>query len=135
MGSTFTADVITTGHLNGNLITAGSILTSALEVAVQSVVEGIKMNFSFLNDGLHIAQKDEDGNIIAAYQTLVSNLGLRVMDQSNNASLIAEGDSVITNNLTSNQYLRLNMTNVAGRFQEYQSSVHNEQMIALFWEV
>ena len=135
LDSTFTADVITTGHLNGNLITAGSILTSALEVAVQSVVEGIKMNFSFLNDGLHIAQKDEDGNIIAAYQTLVSNLGLRVMDQSNNASLIAEGDSVITNNLTSNQYLRLNMTNVAGRFQEYQSSVHNEQMIALFWEV
>lgn len=135
LDSTFTADVITTGHLNGNLITAGSILTSALEVAVQSIVQGIKMNFSFLGDGLHIAQKDEDGNIIAAYQTLVSNLGLRVMDQSNNASLIAEGDSVITNNLTSNQYLRLNMTNVAGRFQEYQSSVHNEQMIALFWEV
>lgn len=133
--SNFVADFITAGTLNGNLIRAGSILTSALEVAVQSVVEGIKMNFSFLNDGLHIAQKDEDGNIIAAYQTLVSNLGLRVMDQSNNASLIAEGDSVITNNLTSNQYLRLNMTNVAGRFQEYQSSVHNEQMIALFWEV
>lgn len=135
LDSTFYADYITAGEFNGNLVRAGSILTSALEVAVQTVVQGIKMNFSFLNDGLHIAQKDEQGNIVAAYQTLVSNLGLRVMDQSNNASLIAEGDSVIANNLTADQYLRLSMTNVASRFQEYYSSVHDEVQGALFMEV
>lgn len=135
LDSTFYADYITAGEFNGNLVRAGSILTSALEVAVQTVVQGIKMNFSFLNDGLHIAQKDEQGNIVAAYQTLVSNLGLRVMDRSNNASLIAEGDSVIANNLTADQYLRLSMTNVASRFQEYYSSVHDEVQGALFMEV
>lgn len=133
--SNFYADFITAGEFNGNLIRAGSILTSALEVAVQTVVEGIKMNFSFLDDGLHIAQKDESGAIVAAYQTLVSNLGLRVMDQSGNASLIAEGDSVTANNLTADKYLRLTMTNVSSRFQEYYSSVHQEQQGALFWEV
>lgn len=133
--SNFYADFITAGEFNGNLIRAGSILTSALEVAVQTVVEGIKMNFSFLSDGLHIAEKDESGAIVAAYQTLVSNLGLRVMDQSGNASLIAEGDSVTANNLTADKYLRLTMTNVSSRFQEYYSSVHQEQQGALFWEV
>lgn len=133
--SNFYADFITAGELNGNLIRAGSILASALEVAVSTVIEGVKMNFSFLSDGLHIAQKDESGAIVAAYQTLVSNLGLRVMDQSSNASLIAEGDSVTANNLTADKYLRLTMSNVSSRFQEYYSSVHQEQQGALFWEV
>lgn len=134
--SNFVADFITAGTINGNLIRAGSILASALEVAVQSIVQGIKMNFSFLNDGLHIAQKDESGNIIGAYQTLVSNLGLRVLETaSGNSFLIAEGDTVTANNLTADQYLRVRSENVASRFQQFYSTAHSEYEYGVFWEV
>lgn len=134
--SHFVADFITAGELNGNLIRAGSILASALEVAVQTIVQGIKMNFSFLNDGLHIAQKDEAGTIVGAYQTLVSDLGLRVLETaSENSFLIAEGDTVTANNLTADQYLRVRADNVASRFQQFYSTAHSEFEFGLFWEV
>ena len=134
--SHFVADFITAGELSGNLIRAGSILASALEVAVQTIVQGIKMNFSFLNDGLHIAQKDESGNIIGAYQTLVSDLGLRVLETaSGNSFLIAEGDTVTANNLTADQYLRVRSENVASRFQQFYSTAHSEYEFGLFWEI
>lgn len=136
LDSTFYADFITAGTFNGNLIQAGSILTSALEVAVQTVVEGIKMNFSFLNDGLHIAEKDSNGNIVASYQTLVSNVGLRVIETStNNAVLVAEEDTVTANNLTANQYLRVKADNVASRFQQFYSTAHQEYEFGMFWEI
>jgi phage-related protein len=134
--SHFVADFITAGELNGNLIRAGSILASALEVAVQTIVQGIKMNFSFLNDGLHIAQKDEAGNIVGAYQTLVSDLGLRVLETaSGNSFLTAEGDTVTANNLTADQYLRVRSENVASRFQQFYSTAHEEYEYGVFWEV
>ena len=134
--SNFVADFITAGTINGNLVRAGSILASALEVAVQSIIEGIKMNFSFLGDGLHIAQKDEAGNIIGAYQTLVSNLGLRVLETaSGNSFLVAEGDTVTANNLTADQYLRVRSENVASRFQQFYSTAHQEYEYGIFWEV
>ena len=134
--SNFVADFITAGTINGNLIRAGSILASALEVAVQTIVQGIKMNFSFLNDGLHIAQKDESGNIIGAYQTPVSNLGLRVLETaSGNSFLIAEGDTVTANNLTADQYLRVRSENVASRFQQFYSTAHQEYEYGIFWEI
>lgn len=134
--SNFVADFITAGTINGNLVRAGSILASALEVAVQSIVEGIKMNFSFLGDGLHIAQKDEAGNIIGAYQTLVSNLGLRVLETaSGNSFLVAEGDTVTANNLTADQYLRVRSENVASRFQQFYSTAHQEYEYGIFWEI
>ena len=134
--SNFVADFITVGELNGNLIRAGSILTSALEVAVATIIEGIKMNFSFLNDGLHISQKDEQGNIIGAYQTLISDLGMRVIEtQSNNAVLIAEEDTVTAVNLTADQYLRVRSGNVASRFQTFYSTAHQEDEFGLFWEI
>lgn len=134
--SNFVADFITAGTINGNLVRAGSILASALEVAVQTIVQGIKMNFSFLNDGLHIAQKDESGNIIGAYQTLVSNLGLRVLETaSGNSFLIAEGDTVTANNLTADQYLRVRSENVASRFQQFYSTAHQEYEYGIFWEI
>lgn len=134
--SNFVADFITAGTINGNLVRAGSILASALEVAVQTVVQGIKMNFSFLNDGLHIAQKDEDGTIVGAYQTLVSDLGLRVLETaSNNSFLIAEGDTVTANNLTADQYLRVRSDNVAARFQQFFSTAHQEFEYGVFKEI
>ena len=134
--SNFVADFITVGELNGNLIRAGTILASALEVAVATIIEGIKMNFSFLNDGLHISQKDEQGNIIGAYQTLISDLGMRVIEtQSNNAVLIAEEDTVTAVNLTADQYLRVRSGNVASRFQTFYSTAHQEDEFGLFWEI
>ena len=134
--SNFVADFITAGTINGNLIRAGSVLTSALEVAVQTVVDGIKMNFSFLNDGLYIAQKDSQGNIAAAYQTLVSNLGMRVIETStDNSVLIAEEDTVTAVNLTADQYLRVRSDNIASRFQQWYSTVHSEYEYGVFWEV
>lgn len=135
-GGNFVADFITVGELNGNLIRAGSILASALEVAVATLIEGIKMNFSFLNDGLHISQKDEQGNIIGAYQTLISDLGMRVIEtQSQNAVLIAEEDTVTAVNLTADQYLRVRSGNVASRFQTFYSTAHQEDEFGLFWEI
>lgn len=134
--SNFVADFITVGELNGNLITAGSILTSALEAAIQTVVEGIKMNFSFLNDGLHISQKDENGVIVGAYQTIVSDLGLRVIEtDSETPVLIAEQDTVTAENLTANQYLRVHADQVSSRFQQFYSSAHSEYEFGVFWEV
>ena len=133
--SNFVADFITAGTINGNLIQAGSILTSALEVAVQSIIEGAKLNFSFLNDGLHIAQKDSSGNIISAYQSLFTELGMRVIDSNGTATLIAEEDTVTASNLTADQYLRIRATDVSSRFQQFYSTVHSEYEFGVFWEV
>jgi len=134
--SNFVADTITTGHLNGNLITAGSILTSALEASIQTIVEGIKMNFSFLSDGLHISQKDEAGAIVGAYQTIVSDLGLRVIETASTTPvLIAEQDTVTAENLTSNQYLRVQASQASSRFQQFYSTVYSEYNFGIYWEV
>lgn len=134
--SNFYADFITAGSLNGNLITAGSILTSALEAAIQTVIDGIKLNFSFLSDGLHIAQKDQSGLIVGTYQTIVSDLGLRVIETASNTSvLVAERDTVTAENLTANQYLRIKAELVSSRFQQFYSSAHQEYEFAAFWEV
>ena len=133
--SNFVADFITVGELNGNLIRAGSILTSALEVAVQTLVDNLKLNFSFLNDGLHVATKD--GNVIVgAYQTILSDLGMRVIEtSSNNPTIIAEQDTVTAVNLTADQYLRVRADNVASRFQQFYSTAHSEYEFGLFWEI
>ena len=133
--SNFVADFITVGELNGNLIRAGSILTSALEVAVQTLVDNLKLNFSFLNDGLHVATKD--GNtIVGAYQTILSDLGMRVIEtSSNNPTIIAEQDTVTAVNLTADQYLRVRSENVASRFQQFYSTAHSEYEYGIFWEI
>ena len=134
--SHFVADFITAGTINGNLIKAGSILTSALEAAIQTVIEGVKMNFSFLSDGLHISQKNASGQIVGAYQTLISDLGLRVLEtSSNNAVLVAEQDTVTANNLTAEQYLRVRADNSSLRFQQFYSTVHGEYEFGVFWEI
>lgn len=133
--SNFVADFITAGEINGNLIRAGSILASALEVAVQTLVDNLKLNFSFLNDGLHVATKD--GNtIVGAYQTILSDLGMRVIEtSSNNPTIVAEQDTVTAVNLTADQYLRVRADNVASRFQQFYSTVHQEYEFGVFWEI
>lgn len=133
--SNFYADFITAGTLNGNLIQAGSILTSALEVAVQTIVEGAKLNFSFLNDGLHVSTK-EGNTIVGAYQTILSDLGMRVIQTSTSqVTLRAEEDTVTAVNLTADQYLRVRSGNVASRFQTFYSTAHQEDEFGLFWEI
>ena len=134
-GGRFVADFITAGEINGNLIKAGSILTSALEVAVQTIMDNIKLNFSFLNDGLHVASKDGT-EIVGAYQTILSDLGMRVIETaSGNPTIVAEQDTVTAVNLTADQYLRIRSGNVASRFQTFYSTAHHEDEFGLFWEV
>ena len=133
--SNFVADFITAGEINGNLIKAGSILTSALEVAVQTIMDNIKLNFSFLNDGLHVSSKDGT-EIVGAYQTILSDLGMRVIETaSGNPTIVAEQDTVTAVNLTADQYLRIRSGNVASRFQTFYSTAHNEEEFGLFWEI
>lgn len=134
-GGRFVADFITAGEINGNLIKAGSILTSALEVAVQTIMDNIKLNFSFLNDGLHVSSKDGT-EIVGAYQTILSDLGMRVIETaSGNPTIVAEQDTVTAVNLTADQYLRIRSGNVASRFQTFYSTVHSEEEFGLFWEI
>ena len=133
--SHFVANFITAGELNGNLIKAGSILTSALEVAVQTIMDNIKLNFSFLNDGLHVASKNGT-EIVGAYQTILSDLGMRVIETaSGNPTIVAEQDTVTAVNLTADQYLRIRSGNVASRFQTFYSTAHQEDEHGCFWEV
>lgn len=133
--SNFVADFITAGEINGNLVKAGSILTSALEVAVQTIMDNIKLNFSFLNDGLHVSSKDGT-EIVGAYQTILSDLGMRVIETaSGNPTIVAEQDTVTAVNLTADQYLRIRSGNVASRFQTFYSTAHQEDEFGLFWEV
>ena len=133
--SNFVADFITAGEINGNLIKAGSILTSALEVAVQTIMDNIKLNFSFLNDGLHVSSKDGT-EIVGAYQTILSDLGMRVIETaSGNPTIVAEQDTVTAVNLTADQYLRIRSGNVASRFQTFYSTAHQEDEHGCFWEV
>lgn len=130
------ADFITVGELDGGLIKAESIKTEALEAIVRNVLEGISMNFSFLSDGLHISRKNDNGQIVGSYQTLVSDMGLRVLETASNESfLIAEGDTVTANNLTADRYLRVRSENVASRFQQFYSTAHDEYEYGVFWEV
>ena len=133
--SNFVADFITAGEINGNLIKAGSIMTSALEVAVQTIMDNIKLNFSFLNDGLHVSSKNGT-EIVGAYQTILSDLGMRVIETaSGNPTIVAEQDTVTAVNLTADQYLRIRSGNVASRFQTFYSTAHQEDEHGCFWEV
>ena len=139
------ADAVQTGQLDGGLIRAASVLASALEVNAYKALNGSMENFNFLDDGLHIARKNEDGTYAAAYQSLFSELGMRVISTSSDeANLIAEGDSVYANNLTAGIFLKVttdvtetgttNVYRVSNRFQGFWSVAHNAPMVATFWE-
>ena len=138
------ADFIDTGELNGNLIRAASILTSALEVSAYDAVNGSIENITYDGQGMHIARKDAEGNIVSEYQSLFTELGMRVINDQNEATLIAEGDTVQAINLTAQNFLRVstevtetgtsNIYKVSDRFQGFWSNVHQKPMVAVYWE-
>lgn len=132
-----TLAITSEGYIVGERILANSISAESLVVSVQTILDNVKMNFSFEDDGLHIVRKDADGNIAegATYEALYTDMGFRVMEIATQmASLIAEGDSVVTNNLTSNQYLRIQTSEMASRIQQFYSSVHGEYNHGFFME-
>lgn len=132
------ADYISTGHLDGSLITAASILTNALEVNAANLINNSNENFTFGNDGLHIGRKDPvTGLIISTYQALFSDAGMRVMNQAGIATLTAEGDTVEAANLHARNYLKVidDDQQVTARFQGFKNELHNgDPNLALFWE-
>ena len=132
------ADFIRTGHIDGSLITAASILTNALEVNAANLINKSNENFSFKNDGLHIGRKDPvTGLIISTYQSLFSDAGMRVMNQAGVATLIAEGDTVEAANLHARNFLKIidDSQQVSARFQGFKNELHNgDPNLALFWE-
>ena len=136
----FSADYITAGQLNGGLIMANTIKTSSLQVNAENAVEGAILRFQFDSDGLHIGERKQDDNenwyISSTYNSLFSDSGMRVVETaSGKATLIAEEDTVTAENLTANQYLRVRASNVSSRFQQFHSTVHDEDEFGMFWEV
>lgn len=138
------ADFITTGQLEGSLIKAASILTNALEISAYNAVNGSIENITYDGEGMHIARKNGDGEIVSEYQSLFTELGMRVINSQSEATLIAEGDTVQALNLTARNFLRVttevtetgttNIYRVSNRFQGFWSNVHNAPMVATFWE-
>lgn len=131
------ADFIDTGKLDGNLIRAASILANALEVNAYEAVNGTINNVTFDGTGMHIARKDPDtGLIVSEYESLFTELGMRVMDSNGNVTLSAEQDTVDAVNLSAHQYLRIvddaNATN--SRFQGFYNSIHDKVQHGIFWE-
>lgn len=134
---TFSADAIKTGELDGSLIKASSIITNALEVSAYNAVNGSIENITYDGDGMHIARKDPTtGDIVSEYQSLFTELGMRVMDSNGNVTLSAEQDTVDAVNLSAHQYFRIvddeNATN--SRFQGFYNSIHDKVQHGIFWE-
>lgn len=131
------ADFIDTGTLDGNLIRASSILANALEVNAYNAVNGSIENITYDGDGMHIARKDPTtGDIVSEYQSLFTELGMRVMDSNGNVTLSAEQDTVDAVNLTSHNFLRVTDDNqsTTSRFQGFYNSIHQVAQQGIFWE-
>lgn len=132
----FVADFIDTGTLEGNLLRAASVLTSALEVNAYDAVTGSIENITYDGQGMHIARKDPTtGTIVSDYQSLFTELGMRVMDSNGNVTLSAEQDTVEAVNLTAQNFLRIaDDSNVNSRFQGFYNSIHSTFQFGIFWE-
>ena len=133
----FLADIIDTGELDGNLIRASSILTSALQVDAQNAVNGTIENVTFDGDGMHIARKDATtGRIASEYQSLFTELGMRVIDSNGDVTLSAEEDTVDAINLSAHTYLRVidDSRDTTSRFQGFYNSIHAKAQQGIFWE-
>lgn len=130
------ADFIDVGTLDGNLLRAASVLTSALEVSAYDAVTGSIENITYDGSGMHIARKDPTtGTIVSDYQSLFTELGMRVMDRNGNVTLSAEQDTVDAVNLTAHQYFRIaDDSNINSRFQGFRNSIHNTFQFGIFWE-
>lgn len=131
------ADFIDTGELDGNLIRASSILANALEVNAYNAVNGSIENITYDGQGMHIARKDPTtGDIVSEYQSLFTELGMRVMDSNGNVTLSAEQDTVDAVNLTSHNFLRVtdDAQSTTSRFQGFYNSIHQVAQQGIFWE-
>jgi len=131
------ADVIDVGTLDGNLLRAASVLTNALEVSAYDAVTGSIENITYDGQGMHIARKDPTtGDIVSEYQSLFTELGMRVMDSNGNVTLSAEQDTVDAVNLTSHNFLRVTDDNqsTTSRFQGFYNSIHQIAQQGIFWE-
>ena len=131
------ADFIDVGTLDGNLLRAASVLTSALEVSAYDAVTGSIENITYDGTGMHIARKDPTtGTIVSDYQSLFTELGMRVMDSNGNVTLSAEQDTVDAVNLTAHQYFRIadDSSAINSRFQGFQNSIHQKFQFGIFWE-
>ena len=133
----FNADFIRAGNIDGSLITAASVLANALEVSAYEAVSGSIENITYDGAGMHIARKDPNtGTIVSEYQSLFTELGMRVMDSNGVVTLSAEQDTVDAVNLSAHQYFRIvdddNATN--SRFQGFYNSIHQTVQHGIFWE-
>ena len=133
----FNADFVRAGHIDGSLITAASVLASALEVSAYEAVSGSIENITYDGAGMHIARKDPNtGTIVSEYQSLFTELGMRVMDSNGVVTLSAEQDTVDAVNLTAHTFLRVanDDQNTISRFQGFYNSIHAKVQQGIFWE-
>lgn len=107
-----------------------------VDAGIDEFIENARMSFTFNNEGMTIVKSDAEGTVLAEYRTEITNDGLRVVRNSDDvASLVAEEDSVIANNLTADQYLRVRTNDVSSRFQSFYSSAHGDYEFGVFWEI
>lgn len=130
----FYADFITAGTLHGALLEADSVQTASLNVDAQDVVNGYIENIYTDTDGLHITKVDPDTKAVTGtYQALFSDQGMRVIENdTDTATLIAEGDSVTANNLTAQNFLIIDAEDYKARFQKFSNTEDSDQM-GCFW--
>ena len=131
------ADFVDTGELNGGLLRAASVLTSALEVSAYDAVTGSVENITYDGQGMHIARKDPTtGTIVSDYQSLFTELGMRVMDRNGVVTLSAEQDTVDAVNLSAHKYFRVvdDASATNSRFQGFMNSIHDTFQFGIFWE-
>ena len=133
----FNADFIRAGNIDGSLITAASVLATALEVSAYEAVSGSIANITYDGEGMHIARKDPNtGAIVSDYQSLFTELGMRVVNKDGVVTLSAEQDTVDAVNLTAHTFLRVanDDQNTISRFQGFYNSIHAKVQQGIFWE-
>ena len=106
-----------------------------------------QQGYTFDKDGLGIAKVDGNGNYIEPARSRLNGLGLNIIENSGNNTILfagyntTTGESVVdTQNTTIRHYLNLNDgTNNVGRFETYlyddntNSIIDNTKRVGFFW--
>lgn len=135
----FYAENITSGYLSADRIETGSLQAELLEVSAYNAIDEFLRKIKLDENGLHIATFDEDRNLTGDYQSLFTELGMRVINNNTNeASLVAEGDSVTAENFTANNFLIIDSGLYKSRFQKFSSDpsaspINDASQIGCFW--
>ena len=120
------------------LATAIDQSAESIQLSVINAINGEELNMHFLFDdqGVHIATIDGNGDIVSDYQSLFTQQGLKVMNKDGEETLIAEKDTVDTNNLTAHNRLRVKEDNqrTISRFQGFYNAIHRKDQQGIFWE-